>query len=206
MNTPDALPAPESAPARPARVTRRTVVKLALVGLAGAAVGVGSTPLMRTLASKTPSKYRNLADEDAALLAEICEQLIPRDDAPGATDTGAVDFIDRQLGRRYRKHLPTYRRGLASFRRTCAQVHGRGFGELTAEQKIAFLQSIEAGSVPKDLWDGPSAPAFFNLVLAHTMQSFYGSPRHGGNRGYASYRMLGVDQPAIAGQNRHPKA
>ena len=35
------------------------------------------------------------------------------------------------------------------------------------------------------------------------MQGFYGSPRHGGNRNYASYRMLGLEYPPVLGQNRY---
>jgi gluconate 2-dehydrogenase gamma chain len=34
------------------------------------------------------------------------------------------------------------------------------------------------------------------------MQGFYGSPRHGGNRDYLSYRMLGIDYPQVIGRNR----
>lgn len=206
MSNPDDTPEAKPAPASSAAITRRTAVKLALVGLTGAAVGVGAIPLIRSVPAAAPRRFRYLSDEDAALLIEICEQLIPADDMPGATDTGAIHFIDRQLGRRHRRHQPTYERGLESFRRTCAQVHGRAFQELTPAQKIELLQAVEAGRVPKELWPDVSAPAFFNVVLAHTMQSFYGSPRHGGNRGYASYRMLGLDQPVIAGQNRYPKA
>jgi gluconate 2-dehydrogenase gamma chain len=40
-------------------------------------------------------------------------------------------------------------------------------------------------------------------VLDHTRQGFYGSPRHGGNRDYASYRMLGLAYPNLIGQNRY---
>lgn len=192
-------------PAAPVRLTRRTAVKLALVGLAGAAVGVGATPLLRSLGA--PARpYRFFSGEEAGLLAGICDQLIPRDAAPGAVDTGAITFIDRQLGGRYRRHRPTYRRGLESFQQTCARLHRAAFSTLTSAQKVELLQAVESGRVPAELWPQPSAPAFFNLVLAHTMQSFYGSPRHGGNRGYASYRMLGLDTPVVAGQNRHPKA
>jgi gluconate 2-dehydrogenase gamma chain len=31
---------------------------------------------------------------------------------------------------------------------------------------------------------------------------FYGSPRHGGNKDYISYRMLGLDYPLIIGRNK----
>lgn len=192
---------------RQARVSRRTAVKLALVGLAGAAVGAGATPLLRSLRRPVARRYRFLNDDEADLLIAICDQLIPDDDLPGATETGAVRFIDRQLGGRHRRHQQAYRTGLESFRQTCAQTHGgRAFHDLTAAQKVTLLQEIEAGRVPPELWTQTSAPTFFNLVLAHTMQGFYGSPRHGGNRNFASYRMLGLDTPPIAGQNRYPKA
>lgn len=206
MSHPNGTPAPAPPPATPLKLTRRTAVKLALVGLAGAAVGFNSTPVIRALSTPAVRRYRHFTDEEASLLGEICEQIIPRDDAPGATDTGAVTFIDRQLAGRHRRHRSAYRRGLESFRQTCTQAYGRAFAALTPTQKIEALQAVESGRVPAGLWTQPSAPAFFNLVLAHTMQGFYGSPRHGGNRGYASYRMLGLDYPVIAGQNRHPQA
>jgi gluconate 2-dehydrogenase gamma chain len=44
---------------------------------------------------------------------------------------------------------------------------------------------------------------FFNLVVSHTMQSYYGSPRHGGNREYVSWRMLGVPPVPARGRQQH---
>ena len=38
------------------------------------------------------------------------------------------------------------------------------------------------------------------MVVAHTMQGFYGSPRHGGNREAMSWRMLGVPDPPVRGR------
>jgi gluconate 2-dehydrogenase gamma chain len=35
------------------------------------------------------------------------------------------------------------------------------------------------------------------------MQGFYGSPRHGGNRDYVSYKMMKLDYPHVIGQNRY---
>jgi gluconate 2-dehydrogenase gamma chain len=173
-----------------------------LVGLAGVAVGTGSTALLGRLGRGDASPYRFFTAAEADLLIEICEQLIPGDDTPGATEAGVIHYIDRQLCGVFKRHQATYRRGLESFHQTCLQEHGQPFPALPAEKKIAALQAIEAGRGPKDLWTKPSPQAFFNLVLAHTMQGFYGSPRHGGNRGYASYRMLGLDYPPVVGRNR----
>lgn len=195
---------PPSSPGQP--VSRRTALKVGLVGLVGAAVGAGSTAMLGRLGRAAPSPYRFFTNAEAGLLIDICEQLIPGDDTPGATETGAIHYIDRQLCGVFKRHQPTYRRGLESFHQTCLREHGQPFQALPVEKKIAALRAIESGRVPKELWAGLSPQAFFNLVLAHTMQSFYGSPRHGGNRGYASYRMLGLDYPPIVGRNRPTKA
>ncbi len=36
------------------------------------------------------------------------------------------------------------------------------------------------------------------------MQGFYGSPQHGGNRGYASFKMLNLEYPHGVIQKRDP--
>jgi gluconate 2-dehydrogenase gamma chain len=38
-------------------------------------------------------------------------------------------------------------------------------------------------------------------VVSHTMQGFYGDPRHGGNRNWASWRMLGVPITPVRGRS-----
>jgi gluconate 2-dehydrogenase gamma chain len=37
------------------------------------------------------------------------------------------------------------------------------------------------------------------------MQGYYGSPRHGGNKNFISYKMIGLDEPQIIGENRDTK-
>ena len=44
---------------------------------------------------------------------------------------------------------------------------------------------------------------FFDLVRNHTMQGYYGSPRHGGNRDAVSWRMLGLDEPPLRGRAQY---
>ena len=63
---------------------------------------------------------------------------------------------------------------------------------------------IEAGKAPKELWEEPSQRAFFDLVLDHTRQGFYGSPRHGGNRDYVGYRIMGLAVPNLLGPEHLP--
>jgi gluconate 2-dehydrogenase gamma chain len=121
---------------------------------------------------------------------------------PGATDAGVVFFLDRQLNSALARHAATYRAGLEALRQSCLTHAGAPFEKLSAAQKISFLQLVESGQAPGKDWTRSDQAGFFWLLVDHTMQGFYGSPRHGGNRDYVSYRIVGIDYPQIIGQNR----
>ncbi|SFS39221.1 gluconate 2-dehydrogenase gamma chain [Porphyromonadaceae bacterium NLAE-zl-C104] len=57
--------------------------------------------------------------------------------------------------------------------------------------------------LPPSFWGKINQKEFFNIVLRNTMQGFYGSPRHGGNKNYVSFRMMRLDFPLLIGQNRY---
>jgi gluconate 2-dehydrogenase gamma chain len=194
--------APDRAGARPTGLTRRRLMQLGLVAAAGTALGAGSSALLTHLGRSTRPRYRFFGDEDAGLLIAVCERIIPGDDTPGATEAGVIQYIDRQLVGVYQEHQPTYRRGLAALRETCRAFGDTPFPELPEAKQIEILELLESGRPPGPVWEAPSSSAFFSLILKHTMEGFYGSPRHGGNRGYASYRMLDLDYPQIIGRNR----
>jgi gluconate 2-dehydrogenase gamma chain len=104
-----------------------------------------------------------------------------------------VDYIDRQLTRHYRKHQETYRSGLAALDARCArEAGGKRFVELDSAAQTRVLTAYEQGSADEK--------RLFDLWLAHTMQGFYGTPRHGGNRDAASWRMLGVPVIPVRGR------
>ncbi len=44
---------------------------------------------------------------------------------------------------------------------------------------------------------------FFDLVRGHTLEGYYGSPRHGGNRDAVSWRMLGLAEPPVRGRAQY---
>ncbi|WP_321473233.1 gluconate 2-dehydrogenase subunit 3 family protein [uncultured Paludibaculum sp.] len=139
-----------------------------------------------------------LTPRQAALLEAWTETLIPADHDAGARQAGVVTYIDRQLNRKFKRHQPAYRDALAAVDRL---AEGR-FEEWTPEQRTALLASMEQGSAPREFFpDGGKAA--FELVLAHTMQGFYGSPRHGGNRGYASWNMIGVPPLPVRGRQQY---
>ena len=193
-------PSPESE----GGLTRRTAIRLIAVGSVGVAAGVGATAILTQLDRSAPRSYFFLLPEEAPPLAALCEQIIPRDDTAGATDAGVVDYIDRQLAGPLARHRKSYRAGLDSLQRTSQRLYQLPYERLEFARQTSLAAMLEAGAAPEGLWGDPSQEAFFNLVLDHTRQGFYGSPRHGGNRDYASYRMLGLAYPNVIGQNRYP--
>jgi gluconate 2-dehydrogenase gamma chain len=65
----------------------------------------------------------------------------------------------------------------------------KAFPDLPPEQQTEVLMEVET----KDA-------EFFNLIRTHTMQGFYGDPRHGGNRDEVSWKMLGMPCPPVRGR------
>jgi gluconate 2-dehydrogenase gamma chain len=65
------------------------------------------------------------------------------------------------------------------------------------------MKAMESNQLNETQWPGGKPSDFFNLVLSHTMQGFYGSPIHGGNKDYMSFEMLRIDYPLVIGQNRY---
>ena len=187
----------------PSGISRRLALKLAAAGTLGITAGIGATVGFARWIRTEPAPYQFFTESEARLLIPICEQIIPRDDTPGATDAGVIFYIDRQLASVFIRHQQTYRLGLESFHKTCLQVYKTPFDQLAFDRQTEALHLIESNKAPKELWGNRSQSAFFNLVLEHTRQGFYGSPRHGGNRDYVSYRMLGLAYPNLIGQNRY---
>jgi gluconate 2-dehydrogenase gamma chain len=149
------------------------------------------------------SRWRFFAEEEISLLDSFVEQIIPSDDFPGARWANVSNFIDKQLDSYYKSHQVTYREGLSAFAKTVIQMRGKKFEDLSFSDQTAILENMESGDFAGDYWKEHSPGEFFNLVRQHALQGFYGSPGHGGNRDYISYKMLGLDYPNIIGQNRY---
>lgn len=146
------------------------------------------------------SPWRFLTVDEARTLAAICDQIIPPDQDPGAAWAGVVNYIDVQLCGPFKHLRKTYRQGIAAVEGSSRALFGASFADLASAQQIELLTKMEEGRVPGDSWKQVSPPEFFGLLVDHTMQGFYGDPRHGGNRDRTSWKMLGVPYPPIRGR------
>jgi gluconate 2-dehydrogenase gamma chain len=131
-----------------------------------------ATPAL--LAAETT--WITLSAGEAEWLGALCEQIIPADQDPGARDASVVRYIDKQLAGPLKRFRPAYRDGLAEFQRRKPD-----FLKLSFDEQTAYLTTVEA-------------TPFFQMLIDHTMQGFYGDPKHGGNRDRASWKMLKIDR------------
>lgn len=108
-------------------------------------------------------------------------------------------FIDRQLGRRHKRFEKAYHQALKDIQTLARQQLGAAFDELPLEARTTLLTVLEAGKAPKDLFGGDGRAAFA-MILDHTMQGFFGDPRHGGNKDYVAWKMLGIPPMPVRGR------
>jgi gluconate 2-dehydrogenase gamma chain len=132
----------------------------------------------------------------------ISEQIIPTDEWPGGREAGVVNFLDLQLIGPYHRFQETYHKGLAALQNTCENKFNSKFENLSWDKQTDVLHKMEAGELDGDVWSKGFSTNFFELVRSHCLQGYYGSPRHGGNKNYISYNMIGIDEPPIIGENR----
>lgn len=179
-----------------AKLTRREFMQLAAVGASAVSIIAGCN---------TPPRSGRLVleDNEASLLGAIAEQIIPTDDWPGGRDAGVVTFIDRQLAGPYQRFRQIYREGLAGITAICQKRSRKRFEELSWDEQTSFLKEMESGKLDEGPWNNGFGKRFFEMVRSHSLQGYYGSPRHGGNKNYISYKMIGLDYPQVVGQNRY---
>ena len=181
---------------KPTKQTRRRFIALSVLG-------AGGICLLSRCVNPPLSPWQFITVRESYLLDALVEQIIPADEWPGGRDAGVTNFIDRQLTGHYTRYQETYRKGLLAIQETCASRFQKRFEDLPFDDQTKFLKIMEAGKMEGAQWENGFDRQFFRLIRDHSMQGFYGSPRHGGNKNNVSYKMMKLDYPVIIGQNRY---
>ena len=183
--------------------SRRDCLKVMAAAAGGVAAGVGGARVIGRMGPPPAGPWHVLSESEARLVDLLTEQIIPADKFGGASEAGVVHFIDKQLDGPYSKQLEAYRTALEKIEKTSAEMFDKAFAELSWKDQTRLLQALERNKVPKEIWGKQSASGFFRMLCDHTMQGYYGSPKHGGNKNYLSYKMMGLEYPRVIGQNRY---
>jgi len=178
------------------KLNRRRFIALSVLGVAGIC-------LFSRCANHSWSQWRFLTEQESLLLDALVEQIIPTDEWPGASNAGVTNFIDLQLIGPYTRFQETYRKGLYAIQETCNTKFQKRFEELPWKEQTQFMESMSIGKMEGKNWENGLDWQLFSLIHDHSMQGYYGSPRHGGNKNNVSYKMLKLDYPKIIGQNRY---
>jgi gluconate 2-dehydrogenase gamma chain len=167
------------------RLSRRGFVTAGMLG--GVAVAIGCS-------SAKQGHWDFLSDSQASTLtATICDQIVPADDFPAPrkpacflTSIAACSSLPRAtrmpIGTVWSRPNAISRK---RFGRDLADAYSRG----SSSRVVSALEREDHG--------------FFELVRKHTLEGYYGSPRHGGNRDAVSWRMLGLDEPPLRGRAQY---
>lgn len=157
--------------------------------------------------------YEFLNGDEAAFIEAAVDTFIPADDVgPGALELGVAVFIDRQLNSGYGRGDRMYlqgpfiegtpeqgyqlrmtpseliRNGILDFNAYLRDKFKRTFDALSEEDRVAVLTQLEKREIQL-----PTVPTaiFFGLLYDLTMQGYFADPLHGGNKGKASWKMIG---------------
>lgn len=165
------------------QLTRRQFMAAGALG--GAALAIGCSAARQ-------GDWEFLSDDQARILVAICDQIVPADDFPSASAAGVLTYIDRQLVRHYRRYQDAYRDGLERVQAMSRKLTGQDMTSLSPQQQFQIVSALSRRD-----------HSFFEMVRNHTLEGYYGSPRHGGNCDAVSWRMLGLTQPPVRGRAQY---
>jgi len=136
-------------------------------------------------------------------LIAMCEQIVPADEScGGATEAGVINFIDNWLISYHPEEYDAFVLGLGQFQKLIRENYPKDFQDIPFKEQTEILKLAQAGKL-KGSMKPYEQRAFFKKVRDFAMMGFYGSPRHGGNKGGMSFKMMNFDVPLVVGQNRY---
>ncbi len=124
-----------------------------------------------------------------AALRAAFSRIIPSDEFPGALENGVEEYLAGQFTRDLASSVPLYRSGLTALDSEAVARCGKAFAQLDAAQRDELLTAIERGDVQTE-W-AVSPRLFFEMLVNHSAEGFYGDSGNGANIDKDSWRMIG---------------
>lgn len=146
-------------------ISRRDLIKQS-------AAAAAALPLLKHLPAPAP-KPKFFTAAEFALVDEMSDMIIPTDEtSAGARAAGVATYIDARFAEAFEKDDPQrFRDGIKAVEALSREMHGKGFMESSAEQRLALLTRIAASE------SDPKTPAekFFREIKGATVRAYYTS-------------------------------
>lgn len=116
--------------------------------------------------------------DQAGIVAEVAEIIIPKTDTPGAKDAGVPSFIDVLVKDCYKKEdQDSFLKGLADFDKGAKDSYGDAFLELDPEKQVEYVTKVhkEALEAGKDEANKDKARPFIMIMKELTVVGFFTS-------------------------------
>jgi hypothetical protein len=130
-----------------------------------------------------------LTPNQAEIISEITETILPKTKTPGAKELGVPQFIDKMVNVTMSEEAKDqFVKDLEAFDDVCKDKYGKNFVELEPDKRTAYLMELEKES-PRSgmtLWGinlEPEAPkpTFYKTLKSLTLFGFYTSENIGKN-------------------------
>lgn len=122
-------------------------------------------------------KPEYLTADQASIVSEVAEIIIPKTETPGAKDVGVPSFIDKIVKDCYSKEdQDRFSSGLTAFDEGAKKEYGDAFMDLDDEQRTAYVKKLhdEALQVERSTNPAPKRP-FILMMKELTMLGFFTS-------------------------------
>ena len=118
-----------------------------------------------------------LTKEQASLVSEVAEIIIPKTDTPGAKEVGVPSFIDKMIKEVYAKEdQERFTTGLTAFDEEAKKAYGDIFMELEPSQQQEFVKKMHDEALQTERATNPAPKRPFILMMKElTMLGFFTS-------------------------------
>jgi hypothetical protein len=127
-----------------------------------------------------------LTNNQANLVAEITETILPKTTTPGAKEIGVPQFVDKMLADLLsEKDQKDFIAGLETVDDRCREMNGKPFLECQPAQREALLLALdnEAAKTPLSLWgitlEEPQPTTFYRRLKSLTLWGYFTSEKVG---------------------------
>ncbi len=120
--------------------------------------------------------------EQAMMMEDVCERIIPTTDTPGAKAVGVPQFVEAMVKMVYdRENRDRFMTGVTDLEKSSQDKFQKPFTKLTEEEQYEILNPLnkasaeEAIAAHRQLQDVSYKPSFFRMLKELTLTGYYTS-------------------------------